>query len=174
MYSYFCIDKIQDICFKLNVSKKAEKTMSDESLNEITKEDLQVEAKLIISTTSGNKIKLLLSRNLRGELDFLSRHFKVPRTKKTDKEIENRLERITGEYINAKKNKIVNIDTKRLNKGDLRKFVLDCFITVENDKSNSSKNEKFSSLDEITKTSERKSLALLNTLVYFTEKKNKL
>ncbi len=143
--------------------------MSDEKRDDL---HIEVDAKIIINCASGSKVKLLLSQNLQGELDFITRHFSISRESKVETEIKKRLEKIVEEYINVKKNNIIKIELMRKNKHNINHFIMDCFITVENDRSNSDKREKFMTTDEITKSSSRKSLAVLNTLVYFTENKS--
>jgi len=146
--------------------------MPDETLQEIAEKDYDIEVKLIVSCTSGSKIKLLLSKNIKGELDFIIKYFTVARTKKIEPEIKNKITQILNtEYLNDKKNQIEKMDLIRRNKGDLKKFIMDCFITVSNDKTKPGRTEEFLSTDEITKTSARKSLAVINTLVYFTDNK---
>jgi hypothetical protein len=143
--------------------------MSDETLEEIIGKDIEIEAKIVISTTVNGNIYLLLTRNIKGEIDFLTRHFTVTRKEKTDKQISDKVTRYVNEYINTKKNEITNIEVIRKNKGNLKKFVIDCLVTVKNDKSTPNKSEGFMSLADVTRKPYRKSMSLVNTLVYFTE-----
>ncbi len=145
--------------------------MSGETLGEIAEQDIEVEAKIIINTSASGKIKLLLTRNIKGEMDFLTRHFNISRKQGADKQINNKVKNIVNEYINPKKNEVKKIELIRKNKGNLKKFVIDCLVDVKNDKSNPDKNEDFMSLEDITRKPYRKSISLINTLVYFTEKK---
>ena len=147
----------------------------DETLGQLAEKDYEVELKLIISCAKGSKIKLLLGQNLKGETDFITRHLSIPRTKKLDETLKEKVEKILLlEFLNDKKNSIQKMDFIRRNKGDLKLFIMDCYITVDNEIMKPGKKESFRSLEEITKSTERKSLAVLNTLVYFNENRKKL
>jgi hypothetical protein len=147
--------------------------MAPSNLGDFIEKGFEVEAKIIVTTSGLSKIKMLLTKNLKGELDFINRHFEIQKGKDIDKEIKYKTERVVYEYINPKKNKILAVDYTRINKGNINKAIIDCYVTVETDKGNSDKDEKFLSLEDITKSNNVKSLAVLNTLVYFQEQKKK-
>lgn len=145
--------------------------MPDETLKQIMEHDIEVEAKIIINTSLGGKTKLLLMRNIKGEMDFLVRHFKISREEKADKQIKAKVTKIVEEYINVKKNSVLGIELIQKNKGNLKKFVMDCLVNVKNDKYNHDKGHGFMTLEEITRKPFKKSMSLINTLVYFSENK---
>ncbi len=144
--------------------------MSRESLKEIMEKDIETEVKIIINTLNSNDIKLLLTRNIKGEIDFLIRHFTISRQEKSEKQIKNKVEQFVKQYIHPKKNDILKIELIRKNKGNLRRFVIDCLVNVKNDKTNPDKREEFMTLNDITRRPYQKSISLINTLFYFTEK----